>query len=181
MVAIRKASSYSKRPARPNTRVSKKKGKAYIKTVPPSKVVKFNIGKKEKYDRKEFDTILRIISEERVQIRDIALESARQYITKQLETGIPGNFYFEIRTYPHHLQRENKMLTAPGADRMQTGMQRSYGKIIGRAAIVEAGKEIFLIATSGQKGIKLARESLNSIKAKLPCRTRITTEQVKKN
>ena len=47
MVALRKAGSYSKRYARPYTRVSKKRTQNFIKSTPQSKVVKFNIGNKK--------------------------------------------------------------------------------------------------------------------------------------
>ena len=43
MVAIRKAGAYSKKYARPYTRVSKKKSKSFIKAVPQSKIVKFTL------------------------------------------------------------------------------------------------------------------------------------------
>ena len=44
MAALRKANAYSKRIVVPFTRISKKKNKAYIKTVPPQKIVKFTMG-----------------------------------------------------------------------------------------------------------------------------------------
>ena len=40
----RKASAYSKKPVVPFTRISRKKGKAFIKTVPAQKIVKFHMG-----------------------------------------------------------------------------------------------------------------------------------------
>jgi large subunit ribosomal protein L10e len=180
MASLRKASAYSKKHARPNTRTSKKRSKAFIKTIPPIKVVKFNMGKKKKYDDNEFDVILRLISEEKVQIRDNAIEAARQSITRKLEKELPGNFYFEIRVYPHHILRENKMLTGAGADRMQSGMKHSFGKAGGRAAMIDPGKDIFLIATSGEKGIKIVRTALKAIRAKLPCKTKIQIEILSK-
>jgi len=43
-MALRKGSAYSKRYARPYTRKSKKRSKSYIKTVPNSRIVKFQMG-----------------------------------------------------------------------------------------------------------------------------------------
>ena len=180
MASLRKASAYSKKYARPNTRTSKKRAKAFIKTIPPVKVVKFNMGKKKKYDDKEFEVVLRIVSEEKVQIRDNSLEASRQFLNRRLEKELPGNFYFEIRVFPHHILRENKMLTGAGADRMQSGMKHSFGKASGRAAMINPGKDIFLIATSGDKGIKVARRALKAVKAKLPCKTVIVMERLLK-
>ena len=72
------------------------------------------------------------------------------------------------------------MLTGAGADRMQSGMKHSFGKASGRAAMINPGKDIFLIATSGDKGIKVARGALKAVKAKLPCKTVIVMEKLVK-
>jgi hypothetical protein len=45
MASVRKALAYSKRKVTPYTRTSKKKAKAFIKTLPPQKIVKFVMGK----------------------------------------------------------------------------------------------------------------------------------------
>jgi len=45
MAPLRKATAYSKKKVLPFTRVSKRKQKSYIKTVPPQKIVKFDMGK----------------------------------------------------------------------------------------------------------------------------------------
>ena len=180
MATLRKAGAYSKKYTRPNTRISKKKSKAFIKTVPQLKVVKFNIGKKEKYDSGEFDTELSIISLEKIQIRDNAIESARQFLNRKLEKAMPGNFYLEIRVFPHHILRENKMITGAGADRMQSGMKHSFGRVAGRAAILTPGKDIFLIATNGDKNMRIVKANLTSIKSKLPCKTQILVKKTAK-
>lgn len=179
MANLRKAGAYSKRYARPNTRVSKKRAKAYIKTILPSKLVKYNMGKIKEYNDGEFETIIRMISSEGVQIRDSSLEAVRQYLNRRLEKELPGNFYLEIRVYPHHILRENKMLTGAGADRMQSGMKHAFGKASGRAAMVKPGKDLFLIATTGENAVKIARASLKAAKPKLPCKTIITTKKTK--
>lgn len=176
-MALRKASSYSKFKTRPYTRKSAVKSKSYIKTIPPNKVVKMHMGDIKAYEEGKFIYLLRMISLERVQIRDNAIESARQYANKLLDELLPGQFYFGVKIFPHHILRENKMLTGAGADRMQTGMQLSFGATIGRAAIVESGKEIFVIAVNSDKGIKVSRDILEKIKSKLPCRTSILFEK----
>jgi large subunit ribosomal protein L10e len=68
------------------------------------------------------------------------------------------------------------MLTGAGADRMQTGMQLSFGKCIGKSAILKANAPIFFIAVSTPKAVVLAREAFKEIKAKLPCKTRVLYE-----
>lgn len=176
-MALRKASSYSKFSARPYTRKSAVKSKSYIKTIPPTKIVKLHMGDVKGYEEKKLNFVLRMVSLENVQMRDNAIEAARQYITKLLEEKMPGQFYFGIKVYPHHILRENKMLTGAGADRMQTGMQLSFGATIGRAALVHKGKEIFIVATNSDKNIRVAREILDKIRSKLPCTTSILFEK----
>lgn len=175
-MALRKASSYSKFYARPYTRKSKKKAKSYIKTVPPQKVVKMQMGNIPAYNEGKFGTVLTVISLENVQMRDNAIEAARQSIHKDLETNFLGQYYFAVKVFPHHILRENKMITGAGADRMQTGMTKSFGATIGRAAFVKENQPIFVIAVNSEKAVRSSREAIAKIKAKLPCTTRILTE-----
>jgi large subunit ribosomal protein L10e len=174
MASLRKASAYSKRRVVPYTRVSKKKGKSYIKTVPPQKIVKFLMGngKNPKYR-------LTVVSEENCQIRDNALEACRQFVNKKLEKPLAGNYKFRVIPFPHHIQRENKMLTGAGSDRMQTGMQLSFGKVVGKAAIVKKGSPIFIFELPNEKAVQITRKALKQIKSKLPCKKRILQEEIK--
>jgi len=178
MASLRKAAAYSKRYARPYTRVSRKRTKNFIKSTPASKLVKFNMGNRHMYEDGKFEIILRLISLEKVQIRDNALEAARQGITRHIDKQLQNQFYFEICVHPHHILRENKMLTGAGADRMQTGMTKSFGKAVGRSAMVKAGETVFMIATSGEKNSKLIRSVMEKVKSKLPCRTKIYVEKM---
>ena len=176
-MALRKASAYTKHYTRPYTRRSSVRSKSYIKTIPPQKIVRFNMGNLKEHNEGKFNFILKLISEETIQIRDNAIESMRQFIHKNLEESMLGNYFFGIKTYPHHIQRENKALTGAGADRMQTGMQLSFGTAIGRAALVKEGKEILEIAVMNDKNVATARKILSTARTKLPCRTRIVLER----
>ena len=172
MVALRKACAYSKKYTRPYTRISKKKSKSFIKTVPQIKIPKFTAGIKAKAGN--FEYTISLVSTEKIQARDNALEASRQYVTRELDKLIPGQFYLQLSVYLHHILRENKMLTGAGSDRMQTGMQRSFGKTIGRAALIKPGQRIFTAMASGDKSIRIIRAAFNAVKSKLPGRTTIT-------
>ncbi|RLG15353.1 50S ribosomal protein L16 [Candidatus Pacearchaeota archaeon] len=178
-MALRKASAYSKKKVVPYTRVSKKKQKSFIKTVPPQKIVKFSMGDESSFTKGKFPHQLTLISEERVQIRDHALEACRQYLNKKLDKEFSGQYLFRVLPFPHHIQRENRMLTGAGADRMQTGMQLAFGKAVGKAAIVKAGGGIFFIAVSNIKAVKFVRRLFKDIKSKLPCKTKVLYEEKK--
>ena len=179
-MALRKASSYSKRYTRPYTRKSKVKKKAYIKTIPPTKVVKLRMGDLAGYRDGKYPIILDIATKHQVQLRDNAIEAARQYLQRFLEEGIGKEYYFELMVYPHHIMRENKMLTGAGADRMQTGMSQSFGSAIGRAALVKEGQIIFRICVLNEKHEAQTRELIRSVRPRLPCTVSIITTRRKK-
>lgn len=180
MGTLRKANAYSKRKVTPYTRTSKRRQRAYIKMVPPQKIVKFTMGKEGDFNQGKLPYVLTVISDDNVQIRHNALEACRQFINKQLATELNDQFLFKVIPFPHHIQRENKMITGAGADRMQTGMQLSFGKAIGKSAIVKQGQKIFVIATATPKSSMFTRNVIKQIKSKLPCRIRILSEDLTK-
>ncbi len=175
-MALRRAYSYSTKHTVPYTRISKLKSKSYIKTVPPQKIVKFTMGSEPLFNQGKFPHKLTVVSEESAQIRHNALEACRQYINKKLDESLAGQFLFKVIPFPHHIQRENKMITGAGADRMQTGMQLSFGKSMGKAALVKKGSRIFFIAVPNEKAVSFVRNLIKEIKPKLPCRTKILYE-----
>lgn len=178
MATLRKANAYSKRKVTPFTRTSKRRTQAYVKTVPPQKVVKFDNGDRKLLGAGKVPHRLTVISQEKVQVRHNALESCRQQINKALQKETNGQYFFKIIPFPHHIQRENKMLTGAGADRMQTGMQLSFGKSMGKAAILKEGAKLFYIAVPNEKAVRLARAVLKQIKPKLPMKIRVDYEKV---
>lgn len=175
-MGLRRAASYSKKSVLPYTRISRKKGKAFVKVVPPQKIVKFSMGNESLFREGKFPYQLTIVSDEKVQIRHNSLEACRQYINRKMEDNFAGQYFFRVIPYPHHIQRENKMLVGAGADRMQTGMQLSFGKSTGKAAIVGKGGGIFFIAVPNEKILQFARKLLKQVQPKLPCKTRSFTE-----
>jgi large subunit ribosomal protein L10e len=83
-----------------------------------------------------------------------------------------------VKIYPHHILRENKTAAGAGADRLSSGMKHSFGVTIGRAAIVNSGKEIFFISCKDEKTAQIAKKALATIKAKIPCSSRIVFEKL---
>ena len=176
-MGLRNARAYSKKYARPYTRKSKVKSQAYIKTIPPQKVVKFQMGNIPAYQEGKYKVILKLISKEKVMARDNAIEAARQVVHHDLEENLPGAFYFTVKKYPHHILRENKIFSGGSkGERVNQGMQQSFGTAIGRAAFIEIGEIVFLVAFAEKKSIPMARHALEKIKSKLPCATKIIQE-----
>ena len=179
-MGLRKATAYSKKKVTPNTRISKKKSKSYVKVVPPQKIVKFTMGKEGAFEKGKIPYVLTVVTKEKkLQIRDHALEACRQFLNKKLDKETGGVFMLRVVPFPHHIQRENKMLTGAGADRMQTGMQLSYGKSMGKAAILKAGASIFFVAVQNPRAVIIARKALKQSNTKLPCKTRVVYTEIK--
>ncbi len=177
-MAVRKAAAYSKMHNRPYTRKSKSKSKSYIKVIPHNKIVKYSSGNHKAYNEGKLLFVLRLIADEDILIRDIALEAGRMSLNKNLEKSLPNKFYFWVKVYPHHILRNNKTAAGAGADRLSTGMTHSFGVVEGRAARVAKGQQIFMVACDTEQSIKVARGIFHMVKAKVPCRTKIAFEKI---
>jgi large subunit ribosomal protein L10e len=137
------------------TRYSRSKPKkSYIKAMPHQDLNVFRMG----VDKKDFDSTLNLVCDRGIIIRDNAIESARQTINKYLEKTMPGDYYFIVRVFPHHVIRENKMIAGAGADRLQKGMRQSFGRPTDKAARIHKGTELFTVRCRRDsiQGIKLA-------------------------
>jgi large subunit ribosomal protein L10e len=179
MASLRKASAYSKNRARIYTRKSGVRKKAFIKTVPGSKIVKFHMGNQKDFNSGKHKYAIKYVSSEKVQIRDNALEACRMLLNKILDREIPGQYFFQIKVYPHNILRENKTAAGAGADRLSSGMKHSFGVTIGRAAVINPGKELFFVTTADKKTIPAIRKAVSKVKPKIPCKGKVVFEELK--
>ena len=81
-------------------------------------------------------------------------------------------YYLKVRTYPHQVLRENKMMAFAGADRLQDGMRRSFGKPCGTAARLDFLQPIIDLRVPAGKR-KEARDALSLACAKMPMPCRV--------
>jgi len=171
MARLRKGCAYRKL-ERPYTRKSKYKKLQYVRATPSSKVVRYESG-----DTKgKFNGSVFLASRDDIQIRHNAIESARLSANRWLEKNLgKTGFCLKIRVYPHHILRENPLASGAGADRMSTGMKKSFGKPIGIAARVRTGQVLFE-ADVDKSNVKVAAEALKRASYKLPCSCRIKNE-----
>lgn len=177
MAKLRKWAAYRK-VERPYTRWSRVRSKAFVKSRPGKKIIKYDMGDL-KGGMNQFPIRLRMVSLDLAQVRTNALEAARTAALKRLEKKFGRlGFYFQIRTVPHQAIRENPLAAGAGADRLSTGMKHAFGKIIGTAAHVEKGKVIMEIAVSDGNEL-FGREVLNVAAKKLPVRVTIQGEYIK--
>jgi large subunit ribosomal protein L10e len=71
------------------------------------------------------------------------------------------------------------MIATAGADRLQEGMRRAFGKPIGLAARVDIGEVIMIIRISDLNKER-AREALKVASSKLPMTTKVNIVELKK-
>lgn len=163
-----RAQNYREVKGQPYTR------KEFVKGFPPPKITKFVMGD----TKSDFKYEVKLIAENKVQIRHKALEAARVAANRYLTKRIPQEYCLRVLPYPHVILRENKMIFGAHADRLQDGMKRSFGKPTGTAARVEPGQTV-IRAEVPEKGVKIAKEALKQGGYKLPTSSRIATEKHK--
>jgi len=172
MAKLRRWRAY-RRLERPYTRVSKYKKKSFIRMRPNIKIAKFETGD----PRKKFEWSVHLVPKKSIQIRQEAIESARQTSNRLLEKSLgKAGFYFKLRVFPYHILRENPLAAGAGADRMSTGMQKSFGKPMGVAAQITTGQEIFTVKVD-KLNMGVAKAALTRAAKKLPCSFSIKTAE----
>lgn len=166
MPKVRKWIAY-RRLERPYTRKSKFRKKAFIKASPVRAVVRFVMGD---LSSKQFRYTLFLKSTKDLQIRNLALESGRQCGNRVLEKSAGKTGYrMLVKVFPHHVLRENPLAAGAGADRMSTGMQKSYGKPIGCAARVFENQTVCQVDCD-ENQLEKAKLALRRFNSKLPGR-----------
>lgn len=168
MAKLRQASAY-RRIKRPYTRISRVKAKAFIKGEPHMKITLYDSGATNRV----FPCEVQLVAQQERQIRDNALEAARIAATRILElTAGKLNWGMKFRVVPHQILRENPVATGAGADRFSSGMAQSYGKPIGHAAQVRAGKVLISFYVN-KEHVPVAKEAARKAKSKFGMRCTI--------
>src|SRR5919107_781508 len=140
----------------------------YIAGKPQMKIARFSSGLAgDNYDYK-----IELMATEKLQIRHNALEAARLAANKRMAQAGETSFFSVLRVYPHVLLRENKMIATAGADRLQEGMRRAFGKSTGLAARIRPGQVIFEAYVSATN-LPLAKDGFKVASSKLGCPTTV--------
>lgn len=145
------------------TRFSKYKALCYIRARPANRISRFTTG-----TQGNFSSQVHLIPKTNLQIRDNALEAARQTSNRLMDTLGKAAYFFQVRVFPHHILRENPLASGAGADRLSTGMAHNYGKPIGIAAQVKKGQPMFTVHVN-KEHISIARHAMKKASYKLPC------------
>lgn len=179
MALKRKARAYSKRKPVVNTRRSKLQKYNYVKAVPSQKIVKFNMGDVKGFNDGKYKIKMTIISEEMIQIRDLALEATRQSIHKDMTDALQKNYFLRCNVYPHNILRNNRVFSGGSkGERIQTGMSKSFGTPEGRAATLKKNAPVFTAYFNGEENIQKIRNFFAKASPKLPCKVRFVVERL---
>ena len=146
----------------------------YIHRRPASRITSFDMGN----PAGKYEVELSLIGLERCQIRHQALEAARVAANRDL-TKRAGrlNYHLRIRVKPLQYLRENKMISGAGADRVQDGMRRAWGKVIGSAARIKPNQAIATVRVNRQH-IKVGMIALKKAAAKMPTPCKIRFDKI---
>ncbi|MHA2364137.1 MAG: 50S ribosomal protein L16 [Candidatus Hodarchaeales archaeon] len=162
-MARRPARCYAKQDRPPYTR------RKFIRGGPEPKIKIFDLGS----PGKDFSVTLGLMSQKKVQISHNALEAARIQVNRFLNESLGReNYHYKICVFPHHIIRENKMMTGAGADRVQDGMRKAFGKPIGSTARVKKGQKILQVRVDAEN-FKIAKDALRRAKPKFPTTSKI--------
>lgn len=172
MAKLRKANAY-RRIERAYTRISRYRNKAFVRARPHMVIVKFDTGDTAR-QLNTYNYTLDLVSTTDIQIRHNSLESARIAGNRILEKSIGKSAYhLKIKTYPHHILRENALASGAGADRTSQGMSASFGKPIGNAAQIRKGQSVIKVGVDSKNHVSIAKTALKKASCKFPCTFRI--------
>src|SRR5215218_8233116 len=138
----------------------------YIRGKPQNKIARFASGQ----PRNDYDYRLELVITERMQIRHNSLEAARLAANKTMSQAGDMSFFARLRVFPHVILRENKMIATAGADRLQEGMRRAFGKATGLAARVKPG-QVLIEAYVTAANLPLTKDGFKVASSKIGCPT----------
>lgn len=134
---------------------------SFVKGAPHPKVRQYDMGVDKQYELE-----VTLVAQQRVRVRDNALEAARQIANKYLEKHLAGNYFLKLVTFPHVILREHTLLGVAGADRISKGMKLAFGKPRGTAADVKPGDRVF-VARCFKKDLQTMKTALTRAQRKM--------------
>ncbi|KAI7851555.1 60S ribosomal protein L10-A [Circinella umbellata] len=148
----------------------------YNRGVPDPRIRIYDLGRK-KASVDDFPLCVHLVSMEHEQLSSEALEAGRIAANKYMvKTAGKDAFHMRVRVHPFHVVRINKMLSCAGADRLQTGMRKAFGKPAGVVARVNIGQIVFSIR-SREANKAAVIEALRRSKYKFPGKQKIVVSR----
>jgi large subunit ribosomal protein L10e len=141
----------------------------YIGASPALRIRQFNMGN----PMLPYNTVAELVVTQSIDVRDNAIESARQRINRKLVKALgKEGFFMKVRVYPSHILRENKQAQGAGADRVSQGMCLSFGVPNGRAARVRAGQTIYSVLCMDTQKVAV-KDALMRARTRFPCSVKV--------
>lgn len=175
-MALRPARTCRSPRGQPWARVSQKTPrKSFVKGAPNPCVRQYNMGVDRRY---EVEATL--VALESIQVRDNALEAARQAANKFLEKHLAGNYFLQLVAYPHLVHREHSALGVAGADRISKGMKLAFGRPKGRLARLGEGDVVF-VARVMEKDLPLLKQAFSRAEKKMSGKYFLKTRDIRRD
>ena len=147
--------------------------KEYIRKIPGSRIVQYDMGNLSA----DFPLTISLAVKKPTKLSHNSLEAARIASNRYMQRRAGRMGYdLKIRVYPHHIVRENPMATGAGADRVQDGMRKAFGKPVSSVAVVKADQKILTVRTN-KRNFKDAKEALRRAAMKFPVPCRIVIDK----
>ena len=167
-----------KRPSYQKKR-SRSHRKEYVRGGPDSVLRMFDTGNRKR-PLGDWELSLGIKIMHDLQLSHRTLEAIRTSLNRNLQKHLTREaFLIRIRPHPWQMIRENKMMAFAGADRLQSGMRNSFGRVMGRAARVHANQTIVEIFCDFQNK-DIVIKSLKTAAYKLGAKNRLAVLRMKK-
>ncbi len=147
--------------------------KKFAPGAPQLKIAKFTGGA----GKPDYELLVSLVTQVRAQIRHNALEAARVSLNRVMAEIGETEFFSLLKIYPHIILRENKMIATAGADRLQEGMRRAFGKPVGLAAKVKVGDTIMELRIK-KANLDIARKAMKRASSKLPVKTSLVITDI---
>ncbi|MEW5955021.1 MAG: 50S ribosomal protein L16 [Candidatus Micrarchaeota archaeon] len=175
-MGLRPAKSVRNPAAQPWARISQRRPrKSYVKGAPRPKVRQYDMGVD-----KRFDLEIDLVAQDAVNLRDNAVEAARQMANKYLEKNLLMHYFLKVMHYPHYVIREHSALGVAGADRISKGMKLAFGRPKGRMTPISGGDVVFR-ARCYYAGLPAVKEGLGRALRKISGKYKIIVRDISKD
>jgi len=132
--------------------------KEFVRGGADPKIRMYDVGNR-KMSVDKFDVIIGLMMTKTCRISHLTLEAIRVSINRRLtDAAGKDNFHLRIRAKPYDVYREHAMMAFAGADRISSGMRKSFGRPIGRCCRLRP-KQIICDAGVNLKNIEAVKKA----------------------
>ena len=132
--------------------------KEFVRGGADSKIRLYDIGMRNR-PTTDYEICVGMITKRSRRISHFTLEAIRITVTRRLQDALgKEGFHLRVRIHPYDTYREHAMMAFAGADRLSSGMRKSFGRPVGRCARVAAGQLLMEVGCD-LKAITVVKEA----------------------